>query len=98
MWSVPQTFVRFSRPSGLRGATDRSGPRLHALRHRCAVRTLLGWERTGADVAQRMPTLSASLGHAHVNDTFGYLSATPELLREVPQHLDTDREEEHDAD
>ena len=97
VWSVQRTFVRFSHQIGLRGATDRSGPRLHDLRHRFAVRTLLHWYRTGADVEQRMPTLSASLGHAHVNDTFWSLSATPELLREVPQHLDTDREEEHSA-
>ena len=98
VWSVQRTFVRLSHQSGLRGATARSGPRLHALRHRFAVRTLLHWYRPGADVEQRMPTLSASLGHAHVNDTLWYLSATPDLLREVPRHLDTDREEEHDAD
>ena len=98
VWSVQRTFVRLSHQSGLRGTTDRFGPRLHDLRHTFAVRTLLHWYRTGADVEQRMPTLSAYLGHAHVNDTFWYLSATPELLREVTQHLDTDREEEHDAD
>jgi hypothetical protein len=62
------------------------------------VRTLLHWYRTGADVERRMPTLSAYLGHAHVNDTFWYLSATPELFHEVIQHLDTDREGAHDAD
>jgi len=33
VWSVQQTFVRLSRQIGLRGATDRSGPRLHDLRH-----------------------------------------------------------------
>lgn len=98
VWSVQRTFVRLSHQIGLRGTTDRFGPRLHDLRHTFAVRTLLHWYRTGADVEQRMPTLSAYLGHAHVNDTFWYLSATPELLREVTQHLDTDREEEHDAD
>jgi integrase/recombinase XerD len=98
VWSVQRTFVRLSHQIGLRGATDRSGPRLHALRHSFAVRTLLHWYRTGADVERRMPTLSAYLGHAHVNDTFWYLSATPELFHEVIQHLDTDREGAHDAD
>jgi hypothetical protein len=44
-----------------------------------------------------MPTLSAYLGHAHVNDTFWYLSATPELFHEVTQYLDLDREEKHNA-
>jgi integrase len=98
VWSVQRTFVRLSRQIGLRSATARSGPRLHDLRHRFAVRTLLHWYRTGANVEQRMPTLSASLGHAHVNDTFWYLSATPELFHEVLQYLDTDREGEHYAD
>jgi hypothetical protein len=45
-----------------------------------------------------MPTLSAYLGHAHVNDTFWYLSATPELFREVTRHLDTNPEGDHYAD
>jgi integrase/recombinase XerD len=98
VWSVQRTFVRLSRQIGLRRATARSGPRLHDLRHSFAVRTLLHWYRTGADVEQRMPTLSAYLGHAHVNDTFWYLSATPELFHKVLQHLDTDREGEHYAD
>lgn len=96
-WSVQRTFVQLSCQIGLRDATARSGPRLHDLRHSFAVRTLLHWYRTGADVEQRMPTLSAYLGHAHVNDTFWYLSATPELLHAVTQYLDTDREEKHDA-
>ena len=98
VWSVQQTFVHLSRRIGLRGATDRFGPRLHDLRHSFAVRTLLHWYHTGVDVEQRMPTLSASLGHAHVNDTFWYLSATPELLREGTRHLDTDQEGAYYAD
>ena len=98
VWSVQQTFGQLSRQIGLRGVTDRSGPGLHDLRHSFAVRTLLHWYRTGVDVEQRMPTLSAYLGHAHVNDTFWYLSATPALLREVTRYLDTDREGDHYAD
>ena len=97
VWSVQRTFVQLSRQIGLRDAIARSGPRLHDLRHSFAVRTLLHWYRTGADVERRMPTLSAYLGHAHVNDTFWYLSATPELFHAVTQYLDTDREEKHDA-
>jgi hypothetical protein len=44
-----------------------------------------------------MPTLSAYLGPAQVNDTLWYLSATPQLFQEVTQSLDRDREEKHDA-
>jgi integrase len=87
-----------SQQIGLRGATDRFGPRLHDLRHRFSVRTLLHWYRAGVDVERRMPTLSAYLGHAHVNATFWYLSATPELLREVTRRLDSNQEGNHHAD
>jgi len=79
-WSVQRTFVRLSHQIGLRGATARSGPRLHDLRQSFAVRTRLHWYRTGVDVEQRLPTLSASLGHAHVNDTVWSLAATPGTL------------------
>jgi integrase len=77
---VRWTFNRLSRRIGLRGQRDRYGPRLHDLRHRFAVNTLLGWYRAGLDVEQHMPTLSTFLGHTHVADTYWYLSAAPELL------------------
>jgi integrase/recombinase XerD len=54
---------------------------LHDLRHRFAVQTLLGWYRSGLNVEQHLPELSAYLGHAHVTDTYWYISAVPELLQ-----------------
>jgi len=75
------TFVQLSHQIGLRGPADRHGPRLHDLRHRFAVQTLLGWYRAGLNVEQHLPELSAYLGHAHVNDTYWYISAVPELLQ-----------------
>lgn len=98
VWSVRQTFVTLSHQIGLRGATDRHGPRLHDLRHTFAVRTLLAWYRTGVNVEQRLPTLTAYLGHTHVNDTYWYLSATPELLYEVTQRFETHLKEDDHAD
>ena len=68
------------RQIGLRKAGDSFGPRLHDLRHRFAVTTLLHWYETGVDVEQRLPVLSTYLGHAHVTDTYWYLTAIPELL------------------
>jgi integrase/recombinase XerD len=75
------TFVQLSHQIGLRGPADRHGPRLHDLRHRFAVQTLLRWYRAGLNVEQHLPELSAYLGHAHVNDTYWYISAVPELLQ-----------------
>ena len=81
VWSVRKTFILLSRQTGLRGPDDSHGPRLHDLRHRFAIETLLSWYRAGIDVERRMPELSAYLGHVHVNDTYWYISAVPELLQ-----------------
>jgi len=85
---VRWTFVKLSRQIGLRKVGGSSGPRLHDLRHRFAVTTLLHWYRTGVDVEQRLPVLSTYLGHAHVTDTYWYLSAIPELLALTKDRLE----------
>ncbi len=91
-WSVRWTFVKLLRETHLRARSDKHGPRVHDLRHAFAVRTLLNWYRTGVDVEQHLPELATYLGHRHVNDTYWYISAIPELLR-----LATERLQEHDA-
>lgn len=77
---VRRVFYRLSRQVGIRGASASRGPRLHDLRHRFAVETLLRWCRTGEDVRRRLPILSTYLGHSHPTDTYWYLSNTPELM------------------
>ncbi len=87
-FAVRATFIKISRLIGLREATDSHGPRLHDLRHTFAVRTLTNWYRSGINPEQRLPLLSAYLGHAKVSDTYWYLSAVPELLGAVSTRLD----------
>ena len=82
------TFVKLSRQIGLRKIGNSFGPRLHDLRHRFAVNTLLHWYQTGVDFEQRLPVLSTYLGHAHVTDTYWYLSAIPELLALTKDRLE----------
>jgi integrase len=77
---VHRAFYILSRQIGLRGANASRGPRLHDFRHRFAVETLLRWYRSGDDPKRRLPILSTYLGHAHVTDTYWYLTGTPELL------------------
>lgn len=81
--TVQGNFVRLSRSVGLRDPTVHAGrgPRLHDLRHRLAVTTLMRWYRSGVDVERRLAALSTYLGHTKVTDTYWYLQATPELLR-----------------
>jgi integrase len=85
---IHRTFYTLSRQIGLRGPSDSHGPRLHDLRHRFAVQTLWRWYRSGDDVERRLLLLSAYLGHVHVSDTFWYLSAWPELMREAMRRLE----------
>ena len=85
---IHRTFYAVSRQIGLRGPTDRHGPRIHDLRHRFAAKTLWRWYRTGEDPERRLPVLSAYLGHVHVRDTYWYLSAWPELMREAVRRLE----------
>src|SRR5208282_5579193 len=54
---------------------------LHAFRHSFAVRRLRTWHEAGLDVQVLLPTLSVYLGHVRPEDTYWYLTATPDLLR-----------------
>jgi integrase len=87
-WTVRRWFIILSRKIGLRGPKDSHGPRLQDLRHGFAINTLLNWYRTGVDVEQKMPVLTTYLGHGHVADTYWYISAVPELLRQATLRLE----------
>ena len=84
-------FSLVSRAVGLRPPTLKHrhgrGPRLHDLRHRVAVRTLVRWYREGRDVERELPKLATYLGHAHVADTYWYIEAVPELLQLVTERI-----------
>jgi len=80
------TFARVSAQIGLRPPfrahrLGRGFPRLHDLRHRFAIRTLVDGYRAGGPVDPLLPVLATYLGHVHVHDTYWYLEAVPELLQ-----------------
>jgi integrase/recombinase XerD len=85
---VRDMFRKLSRRVGIRSPQDRRGPRLHDIRHRFAVETLLGWYRRGEDVQRQLPVLSTFLGHDRIQDTYWYLSSTPELLGAAGDRLE----------
>ena len=87
--AVRRTFYELSRWAGLRKGAINRGPRLHDFRHRFAVRTMIQWYRTAQDVERRLPVLSTYLGHAHVSDTYWYLTHCPELMKCVVKQLET---------
>jgi site-specific recombinase XerD len=55
-------------------------PRLYDLRHTFACNTIMRWLEAGVDVNRKLYLLSTYMGHVKCEDTYWYLSATPELL------------------
>jgi len=83
---VLRAFHRLT--AALPSQAGRARPRLHDLRHRFALVTVVHWYRDGQDVQRRLPVLSAFLGHVQVSDTYWYLSACPELLDAAKERLE----------
>lgn len=55
-------------------------PSLHALRHAFAIERIRRWYQDGVDVQARLPNLSVYLGHVRPQESYWYLTATPELF------------------
>jgi len=62
------------------GQSEKKKCRLYDIRHTFACDTVKRWLESGIDVNQNLYLLSTYLGHAKPEDTYWYLSATPELL------------------
>jgi len=87
---VSKTFRTLCEDAGV-GANSSVRPRIHDLRHRFAVRVLLGWYRDGVDVQPRLSWLATYLGHRDPASSYWYLSAAPEPLAHAARLLDDPR-------
>jgi integrase len=85
---IGNDFRMLTRGLGLRTIGASNGPRIHDLRHRFAVATLVRWYRTGKDVAPLLPVLSTYLGHVFITGTYWYLTCTAELTEAAAKRLD----------
>ena len=56
------------------------GKRLYDLRHTFACNTVKRWHEAGEDVNRKLYLLTTYMGHVKPENTYWYLSATPELL------------------
>jgi integrase/recombinase XerD len=68
------------------GLTREAGlprPTIHSLRHTFAVRSLENCPDGRDRITKHMLGLSTYLGHSKVADTYWYLEATPELMRNI---------------
>jgi site-specific recombinase XerD len=81
-------FHRLSEKAGLPSRSASRRPHLHDLRHHFAMSTLMNWYRDGQDIEQRLPVLSAFLGHVQISNTYWYLSACPDLLGVAKERLE----------
>jgi integrase len=62
-------------------------PRLHDLRHSCALNVLQGWYAQGLDVQAKLPHLATFWGHVSIVSTHYYLKLTPELRPAASQRF-----------
>ena len=86
--NVQETFRRLVRRVGLKPHSTACRPRLHDLRHRFAVCTILDAYRQGQDPEVRLSLLATYLGHVDPKHTYWYLSAAPELLQLAGDRLE----------
>jgi len=86
--SIYVAFRYLSVEIGIRRVTSGSGPRIHDLRHRFAITTLINWYRSGKNAEVLLPALATFLGHVSVESTYWYLKEYPELMKLAMQRLD----------
>jgi integrase/recombinase XerD len=81
-------YVAFRRTIETIGLPRHSGlprPTIHALRHTFAVRALETCPDDRDRITRHMVALSTYLGHSDIADTYWYLEATPELMRNIAE-------------
>ena len=78
--ALRRMFRQLVQSVGIKNAGGKRGPLLHSFRHGFAVQRLLAWYADNRDVRALIPHLSVYLGHLSKEETYWYLTATPELL------------------
>lgn len=73
---------------GLHRGPGRPRPTPHSLRHTFAVRALESCPDGRDRITKHMLALSTYLGHAKVSDTYWYLEATPDLMRNMAERCE----------
>lgn len=74
------SFRRLTKRLGMLPNQGGRYPSLHSLRHSFAIERLRQWYILGMDVQKMIANLSVYLGHVKPQDSYWYLTATPELL------------------
>jgi integrase/recombinase XerD len=80
-------FLSVCHTVGLGPAAEGRRPSLRALRHSFAVQRMRLWYQEGRDVQGLLPHLSVYLGHVRPQESYWYLTATPELLEAAAERF-----------
>lgn len=75
--------------SGLPRGPGRPRPTPHSLRHTFAVRALEACPDGRDRITKHRLALSTYLGHGKVSDTYWYLQATPDLMRNIAERCES---------
>ena len=74
------TFRRLLKHAGIQAVPGQRRPSFHSFRHTFAVRRLALWYRQRKNVQELLPHLAVYLGHLGPENTYWYVTDTPELL------------------
>jgi integrase len=86
---VETAFRTAARNIGLLREPGRPRPTPHSLRHTFAVRALETCPDGRDRITKHMLALSAYLGHSNVTDTYWYLEATPDLMKNIAESCES---------
>jgi len=78
--AISACFAQLCQQIGLWPTPEGRRPTLHALRHAFAIERIRRWYQEGVDVQALLPHLSVYLGHVRPQESYWYLTATPELF------------------
>ncbi len=78
--TLGQWFSTLCQRVGIEPVHGGRRPSLHALRHAFAIERIRRWYQDGVDVQALLPNLSVYLGHVRPQESYWYLTATPELF------------------
>lgn len=76
-------FKRILKGCGIPFIGGGHGPRVHDIRHTCAVHALKKMVDNDIDVYCTLPVLSVFIGHSNVNDTERYIRLTQEIYPDI---------------
>lgn len=79
--SIRSAFLKLLKRAGIQSILGQREPLFHSFRHTFAVKRLTQWHRERRNVQELLPHLAVYLGHTGPENTYWYVTATPELLQ-----------------